>query len=210
LLHANQPTSIVTGAPAFPDTGEYVGLDVRESLPPLLCPDVLMDWQSWHEWEERSVALLCEVGTTAGEALNRLRAAVEHTRRWRPGATPLAQAIAEAFDVAARAAPGIAADAPSRIAEVLAAVPAGVRGSIPRPGQRRVSREPAEVEKRFLASHAFASWTAYLGHGVRSWLRSVEAAYALLGAGYGVAGADLLLRHLADTHTLVRAWNQAE
>jgi hypothetical protein len=116
----------------------------------------------------------------------------------------------DAFDAAARLAPDYRPDGQRRIAEVLAAVPAAVRGSIPRLGAPRAPRASPEVERRFLAAHAFASWTAYLGHGLRSWFRAVEAAYALLEAGYGVAGADLLLRHLAETPALTRAWNRAD
>jgi hypothetical protein len=77
---------------------------------------------------------------------------------------------------------------------------------VPRP----LFRAPREVEQRVLAAHAFASWTGYQGRGLRAWLRGIEAAYALLDAGYGVARADLLLRHLADATALTRVWNRAE
>lgn len=210
LLHANDRAAIVLGGPAFPDSGEYVGLDVRDSLPPLLRPDILMDWPSWHRWEEHSIELLCDVATTAEEGLGRLRAAVEDIRRWRPHSMPLDRAIDEAFDVATGPVPVYRPDGPSRTADVLAAVPVAVRGRMPRPDRPPVPRASSAVERRLLAAHAFASWTAYLGHGVRSWFRGIEAAFALLEAGYGVSGADLLLRHLADTPALIRAWNQAD
>ena len=62
----------------------------------------------------------------------------------------------------------------------------------------------------FIAAHAFASWTAHLGEGLRTWLRSVEAAFALVELGLGVRTADLLLRHLCDPHALARTWSRAE
>jgi hypothetical protein len=61
----------------------------------------------------------------------------------------------------------------------------------------------------FLAAHAFANWTAHLGQGLRSWLRSVEAAYVLVNE-LGVRQTDLLLRHLADPNELARVWSRAE
>jgi len=161
---ADAPVTIETGAPSFPAGGQYVGLDARESLPPLLRPGLLMDWDAWFEWERRSVDLLCNGQGSVDEALGRLHTAVEYVRRWRPGGHPLIDAVGEAFD----------------------------------------------AEKRFLAAHAFANWTAHLGTGLRSWFRSIEAAYALLETGFAVGDADLLLRHLAETSMLTEAWNQAE
>ena len=210
LLEARGPVTIVENAPAFPDGGEYVGLDVREALPPLLRPDVLMDWESWRALEERAVHLLCHVAETADEGLSRLRTAVEDLRQWRPGSTSLATAIDAAFGLASSQTQACQPDTARRVAEVLAAIPRGVLdNSTPQP-DTQAPRASALVERRFLAAHAFASWIGYQGHGVRSWFRSIEGAYALLDAGYSVATADLLLRHLADTSALTQSWNQAD
>ena len=211
LLGAPGPVTIVTNAPAFPDGGEYVGLDVREALPPLLRPDVLMDWEAWRTLEERAVHLLCHVAETADEGLSRLHTAVEHLRQWRPASTSLAIAIDAAFGLGGSETQAFRPDSARRVAEVLAAIPPGVRNSdaIPRT-DTQMPRASALVERRFLAAHAFASWTGYQGHGVRSWFRGIEAAHALLDAGYSIATADLLLRHLADTAALTQSWNQAD
>ena len=211
LLPSPGPVTIVTNAPAFPDGGEYVGLDVREALPPLLRPDVLMDWESWRALEERAVHLFCHVAETADEGLSRLRTAVEHLRQWRPGPTSLATAIDAAFGLASRETRAYRPDNARRVAEVLAAIPRGVLHGNPTPKtDSQAPRASALVERRFLAAHAFASWTGYQGHGVRSWFRGIEAAHALLDAGYSIATADLLLRHLADTSALTQSWNQAD
>jgi hypothetical protein len=80
----------------------------------------------------------------------------------------------------------------------------------------------------FLAAKAFASWSAYQGEGLRSVVRSLEAALSVvkveelrlavrddrvLDAEHLRAAfrrADLLLVHLADRAALARAWSRAE
>ena len=42
----------------FPPPGEYVGLDARTALPPLLRPGMLMDWESWWMIEAATVDVL--------------------------------------------------------------------------------------------------------------------------------------------------------
>lgn len=100
---------------------------------------------------------------------------------------------------------------PRRVDDVRSAVPPGAgRERLERPLTQAMPRESSDAEKRFLAAHAFANWTAHLGTGLRAWFRSIEAAYALLEAGFAPGDADLLLRHLAETSILTEAWNQAE
>jgi hypothetical protein len=80
-----------------------------------------------------------------------------------------------------------------------------------RPSRLAPARVPCDdAARRFLAAHAFASWTAHLGQGLRSWWRSIDAAWALLSYGLGVRQADLLLRHLADPVELARIWSRVE
>jgi Fe-S-cluster containining protein len=80
LLDERRAIAIVDDPPAFPPGAEYVGLDVRASLPPLLRPGMLMDWEAWWEWERRAVALLSQPDRTPDEAIGRLQSAVETTR----------------------------------------------------------------------------------------------------------------------------------
>jgi hypothetical protein len=186
-LSSTDPVTIVESPPAFPDDGEYEGLDARTPLPPLLRPDRLMDWESWWTFEASSVDVLAHSGGSAGEAVARLRVAVEHTRAWAPPDGPLLARVGAAFAHA-----GATTWASPWMAE-------------------RADGAPADgVARRFLASHAFANWTIHLGKGLRTWLRSIEAAHALLASGVSVREADLRLRHLADPTQLASAYARAE
>ncbi len=77
---------------------------------------------------------------------------------------------------------------------------------------------------RYLAAHALGNWCAYQGRGLRTYVRSLEAAAAVLvttaagqadvagDAGFiaAVRDADLLLRHLASSEALAGAWSKCE
>ena len=199
--------AIVHGAPAFPADGEYVGLDMRGALPPALRPDMLMDWDSWWQWETEAVALI-DTAVAPAEAVARLAMAVEHVRSWTPGTEPLSARVRAAFDAAANTASPTAAlgDADDVRAGILEAVPKAFAPQAEAALQRTVPRVSPRAHLAFLAAHAFASWTAHLGDDLRTWWHSLETAHVLLDAGVGVREADLLLRHLADPHALARAW----
>lgn len=168
---------VVNEAPAFPPDGEYVGLDARESLPPLLRPGVLMDWDAWWVFEEHAVAFVGNSPGSPGATLARLSEVVETVRGWTPGDGPLMDRVVGAFAEAPRVMP--TADRTDR----------------------RLNR--------FLAAHAFGSWIAHLGGGLRTWLRSLEHALALASTA-GVRQADLRLRHLQDPWTLAEHWSAVE
>lgn len=203
--------TILSNAPGFPDTGEYVGLAADAELPPLLRPDCLLDWSTWWMIEERAVRL---VHTHPESALPRLMLAVEELRRWRPGDSELMQAAAKAFDAADEiASDGWRPSTPlteSHLAHVMAAVPSDWRGAA---AEALATRRPPlrdDVFGRLLAAHAFANWAAYLGKGLRTWYQSIEAA-GCLAALTGDAGVtDLVLRHLADSSALIARWSRSE
>jgi hypothetical protein len=206
LLDSRAPVRIVDDAPAFPPEGEYVGLDARASLPPLLRPNLLMDWDAVSAWERLSVALLTRDAGPVEATFARLRGVVDDVRTWRPGDGGLAARIEAAFAVPAHP----RECRPPRdalAADVIDAIPPDLRTP---DAARREPRPADHIARRFLAAHAFASWTLQLGGGLRTWLRGLEAADALLDAGYGVGGADRLLRHLADPTALARRWARAE
>ena len=209
LLERAEAPAIVTDAPAFPSGGEYVGLDVQDGLPPALRSDMLMDWDAWWLFEAEAVALIAAADDPA-RALAALRRVVEDVRTWRPADGRLNGRVSDAFGRAAPEAGAVPAFAhETRLREVLDAVPGEMRAD---PSQFRLDapRPPAHVARNFLAAHAFANWTAHVGEGLRAWVRSIEAAFALVELGYGVRHADLLLRHLADPHRLARVWSQAD
>jgi hypothetical protein len=169
-----------------------------------------MDWEAWWTWEACAVRLIAGAEDPT-RALAALRLVVEDVRTWRPGEGALGDRIQRSFDrvslEAAVPTPAVAHD--GRLREVLEAIPPELRPE-PSPFHASTRRAPAHIVRNFLAAHAFANWTAHLGEGLRTWLRAIEAAFALLELGYGVRDADLLLRHLADPYRLARVWSAVE
>ena len=204
-------------APAFPAAGEYVGLDATTSLPPLVRPDMLMDWASWWEWERLAIETIDRERDAPAVALARLALAVEAVRPWRPDEGALRERVRAAFRAAADAevAPRQMAkdEVRARLKEVIAAMPRELRPTESPTRARPAALRPVETPTRvshLLAAHAFASWTAHLGRGLRTWLRSVEAPFALVTAGLDVRTTDLWLRHLAEPRELTAAWGWVE
>jgi hypothetical protein len=205
LLGSPEPVTIVRGAPAFPESAEYSGLDATDALPPLLRPDVLMDWESWWTWERASVDLIGNAAHSPEDALARLDAAVDDLSRWRHEDGPLADRVRDVAD-RARSRPAVewrpsAAWLSARQRVALDAIPRDLQDAIPNRTSPAPALEPILL-KQYLAAHAFANWTAWLGRGLTAWLRSIEIAYALVQLGWSVREADLLLRHLADPRQL--------
>ena len=202
LLDTDDPVSIVSSPQAFPDAGEYVGLDARDSWPPSLRPGVLMDWESWWRFEAHAVTLAGTVATTAEDALARLAFLVELVETWRPGAEPLISRIDAAFDSASSICATRRPFDPAKRDALMASVNASIPAELREPSEPSEPSEPALC--RFLCCHVFANWTAHLGDGLGIWLRSIEAAYALVASGLTIREADLRLRHLIDVKTFVR------
>jgi hypothetical protein len=204
LLSGDGLAVIEINVAAFPAGGEYVGLDARDALPPLLCRDVLMDWKSWWALERAAVGILANGRGTPAESIARLARAVLDVQTWRPGGEPLidrvrdACARAVAGDVMPAATDGAMRD--QTVNRVLAAMPDDVRPSDAR--TITATRTSDDVARRFLAAHAFANWAIHLGEGLTAWIRSIETAWLLLDAGLDVRTADLWLRHLADPTAL--------
>ena len=154
------------------------GLDARTSLPPALRPDVLMDWDSWLEFERLAVEEFNR-DETPREILARLSEVIEDLRTWRPGAGELIERVRAAF---------------------AGGDPCGGVGN----------HSALRGTNRFLACHAFASWTAHLGSGLRTWLRSLETVVFLLDEGWTIREIDEWLRHWADPRLLARVWSASE
>jgi hypothetical protein len=248
MLLPSRPATILRSPPGFPSGGEYHGLDARASLPPMLRPELLMDWDSWWAWERLAVEFLGRGDDSPDAQLATLSAAVELIRGWTPDhREPLPAHVRASFAIA-RSAPASAArggteatrgarggaeaargargpgatqpghhelPAPLSAADawhaILAAIPDDFRDAA-RANTDRAGRDamPDDVLSRLLAAHAFASWTAHLGDGLRSWLRSLDAVRALARDGYTPGAIDLLLRHLADPRALAHTWSAAE
>ncbi len=207
MLGSSNPVAIERHPRGFPADGEYVGLDADHALPPRLRPAMLMDWESWWLWERLSVAALA-TSHDVFEGMARLCAAVEHARSWRPSDEPLSSRVEAAFRVSPRTGASAPDDRQRHLADVLVAIPDHLRPSrVPEPGAIGPS---VAVRRDFVIAHAFANWTAHLGQGLRTWLRSIEAADALVTSGLDVGTADLWLRHLSDPWALAEVWGTAE
>lgn len=208
MLRNGTPLRIEVNHASFPPTGEYVGLDAAAALPPLLRPGVLMDWESWWEFERIAVDAIAESPPAPAEALTRLRVMVEFVRQWTPGDGVLIARVREAFADPPKAG---RPQAPQPLAPFAAlaldAVPDDLK---PLAKTGDLLEREADVTRGFLAAHAFANWTAHLGAGLRSWLRTIEIAGGLIETGVGVRRADLILRHLAAPDALAEIASRAE
>lgn len=235
LLRDDVPLTVVEAPAAFPP-GDYDGL-VADDLPPLLHPRMLMGYNDYAAWETHAVAV-CAAAPTVWTALATLTSHAERMRTWQPGGATL-QATLDAVagdGLVPAAGPPPVTWFEDRMREVMEAVPAhlqrssllgrfrtlglpGGSGFVPEvPG---ASHAPA---LRYLAAHALGNWCAYQGRGLRTYVRSLEAAAAVLvttAAGQvdlaadegfiaAVRDADLLLRHLASPEALATVWSQRE
>lgn len=206
LLDTPGDSHIVGNSDGF--TAESLtGLDVRTGLPPQLRPDMLMDWASWWRLEERAVLLLAG-RTDPEEGMARLAVAVEQARTWRPADGLLIDRVNDAFDCAESI--SWSRRARASVTDIVEAVPEDFRRDAMAALARTGATTSPLAHRHFLVAHVFGSWTAHLGEGLRTWLRSIETAHALIGAGLSVGDADLLLRHLADPHRLAKRWGGAE
>lgn len=199
LLDATGALTVIENPRAFPADGEYVGLDVREALPPALRPDMLMDWESWWLWESEAIALIA-AQLDAQQAMARLFVAVERVRSWSPGSDMLQARVTSAVEAARTTAPPTVTlrSFDAIAAGVLEAVPSDFNGQARAALARRTSTTAPRAHIAFLAAHAFANWSAHLGDDLRDWWRSIEAAHVLIDAGLSVRDVDLLLRHLTE------------
>lgn len=237
MLFSNRAVEIVEEPPAFPAT-DYDGLIVTpDDLPPLLHPRVLMDLDGYTAWERHMVGRCADVQERPESILATLMRDADLVRRWRPGTRTLSQAVSEL--------PHDAIDAPPEESlapslhlreEVIAAVPDDLKPARDEDGLEEAWARYVRVEcaayrapiNRFLAAKAFASWTAYQGRGVKTIVRGLEAALALVRVEAArqcrdaarpldrellleaFRQADFALNHLAVGEDLATAWSVVE
>jgi len=237
MLFSDAAVEIVAEPPAFPDT-DYDGLIVTaDDLPPLLHPRVLMDLDGYSAWERHRVGRCSAVERRPESVLATLMRDADLLRRWRPGSVTLSEAVWELPNDAIDGVPETGLG-PSleRHAEVIAAVPDDLKPASDEEGLEDAwttyvrdawdgCRAPLN---RFLAAKAFASWTAYQGRGVKTIVRGLEAALALVRVESArqcrdaarrldrellleaFRSADFALNHLAVGEDLANAWSSVE
>jgi Fe-S-cluster containining protein len=222
LLFAGDETpSIVTDPTAFPATASYEGLDARTAAPPLLRPGVFLGWDAHARFERHAVETLGAAdGASPEEALARLAADAERLRAW----TVHDGAFDDRLDRVLASAGGDRQPAPPDavlLVEVGGAIPEALRPQDHEP--HAADWGPlGSVVRRYLAARAFASWVSVQGPGLRTTVRALQAALAVLRAELGgappdravlteaIRRTDLRLVHLASPEALARSLGRCE
>jgi Fe-S-cluster containining protein len=237
MLFSDGPVEIVAEPPAFPAT-DYDGLIVTpDDLPPLLHPRVLMDLDGYTAWERHMVGRCADVHERPESIVATLMRDADLLRRWRPGTLTLSEAVWELpHDVIDATRDELLTPSLQLRDEVIAAVPDDLKPASDDAGlddawashARAVWNEYRAPINRFLAAKAFASWTAYQGRGVKTIVRGLEAALALVRVEAArqcrtaarlldrellleaFRQADFALNHLAVGEDLAKAWSAVE
>lgn len=233
LADCDDPFALVSEGPLLTHDLRWEGLDARDALPPQLSARVLWDWPALARWE-RGVRRVLDRGSPE-RALHALRIAAAQLERWRPSAGPaLEEEVVVAIDDALSAAKDADVPGIERLdALVRQSVPDGLAVQ-PAPAHREAIDRDLVVSGwhaldravgRFLAARAIANWTGYHAASATAWVRSLEAAYAVLrvecarqsaasnrpldGALFTAAAADAdrLLVHRVDAAILARHLN---
>lgn len=237
LFRNDVALEVVEAPPAFPPA-EYDGLIITPAdWPPLLHPRMLMDLPGYSAWE-RHMVTRCATSTLSAESvIATLERDARVLRGYEPGRGSLRDAIA------ALPPDGVPADRHSDLAASLALFAEAMRAVpddlLPEPDEQGLPDAYAAgvVEpwpafqaplKRYLATKAFASWTAYQGRGVLTIVRGLEAALALVRVEAArqcrdaqraldadllreaFRQADFVLNHLAVGEDLADAWSKVE
>ena len=101
LYEPGPPAAIIAAPPSLVDVGPLDGLDARGAWPPLLRPGVLMDLDSYDDWERRGVELLTREGVAPDAALGALEQVSARIAVWTPGDGSLAHRVQDVFATAA-------------------------------------------------------------------------------------------------------------
>ena len=183
LLFEDDDVRIVDAPASLVDVGPLEGLDAADAIPPLLRDGVLMDLESFSEWEAQAIRVLTARGCTPGAALSRLERLTDAIVGWTPADGELIDRVRDVFG------------APD------AGHPTGRTSNGP-PGARAV--------QRWLAAHLFGNWIAYQGRGLRTIVRYLRACLDVFGVELARDGdtleairrSDYLIVHESDSQQL--------
>jgi hypothetical protein len=237
LFRTDVPLTIVSEPPAFP-RDDYDGLAVGDQdLPPLLHPSMLTDLDGYTAWETHMVER-CAVALQSRSPesiLATLRRDAEVLACWRPGLGTLREAVSGLGDHFVEAPPAASLESSLQMfAECVRAVPPEMAPDPDEQGlseafDRHVSPLWHTLHRpliHYVAAKAFASWTAYQGRGVRTIVRGIEAAVALVRVEAArqcrdaarnldadllleaFRSADFLLNHQATGEALAEGWGR--
>lgn len=238
LFRDDVPVAIVREPEAFPPA-DYEGLTISgDDLPPLLHPAMLMDSDGYEAWEAHLVLLAATVERRPESVLATMARDARLLAEWRPSSGVTLAAAVRALPSALVEGVEEASLEPSLALyrEAMTAVPDDLK---PEPDEDGLAeafvRHVASQWRRFhapinryIATKAFASWTAYQGRGVASIVRGIEAAVALVRVEAArqcrdadaplsaelllesFRAADFLLNHLAAGDELAHNWSAVE
>ena len=173
--NASLPAGIVDAPAALTDVGPLDGLDARDVWPPLVRPGVMMDLESYGEWERLGVELLTREAVLPDESLDALAWATGRIASWSPGGTaPLRHLVFDTF------------------------------GTLTPPATDTLAIEDRAI-KRWLAARLFGNWVAYQGDGLQAIVRYLQDCLATVrtelardgNALEAIRRSDLLIVHKA-------------
>jgi hypothetical protein len=236
LFRTDVPLAIVSAPAAFPLT-DYDGLTVEDDdYPPLLHPRMLMDYDAYTAWEAHMVRRCQHLSMAPERVLATLERDARFLSAWQPGLRSLREAVLGLPTDVLEATPARTLEESWILGrQCLQAVPSELRGEADDEGVddafiRRVAPRWEELHapiNRYIASKAFASWTAYQGHGVRTIVHGIAAAVALVriaaarhcrDAGQALddellleafRSADFVLNHQAIGEDLAANWGKS-
>jgi hypothetical protein len=246
LCESEAALAIVASPPAFPEGRVYEGLDARGQWPPLVRPGLLFDFESYGRWEAFIVSTLAGDAPVANQ-LAQIANAAERLRRWTPAGGAFAEWVIRTLDTATADPTALQLYRAIRTTDTYDAlrrfvlVPPQPRervlatfGAPSTPG-RALSSSPlhdwngeARAVRRYLASKAFASWSAYESRGVRTLVAELLVAEVVLRAECeraseaagrpidralmieAIRQSDLLLVHLIDRPQMIEWLGQIE
>jgi hypothetical protein len=213
------------------------GLDMRETLPPLLRPDALFSWSAFERWEAFVIATLADPRAHLNTALSSIAVTAERLRLWGLNDGDFDACVErwleEVDDRCDELAQPAIADVSRDYALVRSTVPDELNApALPDLNARwTVAAERLHdadaIVRAYLASRAWASWIGHAGLGVRSFVRWLRMARHVLTAEMcrptresdrdnadavveAARRADLLLVHLATPTTLVGRFGKLE
>ena len=238
LFRDDVPLAIVESPPAFPE-GDYEGLVVTsDDWPPLLRPDCLADAHSYMVWERHMVSRCADEALSPESVVATLERDARIVRAVSPATGSAIAAAIEALpaDEVHATLPASLDASLDHYFEVLKAVPDQWRPEADSDdlADRYITLVADEWRafdaplRRYLATKAFASWTAYQGRGFLTVVRGLEAALALVRVEAtrnsrdanrpldaellrdAFRQADFALNHLAAGDELAEGWSKVE
>ena len=97
LFEEDVPIDICEAPAPLMDVGPLEGLDATDAIPPLLREGVLMDLESFSEWESAAVSVLTAPGRTPLDALADLEQITDELVQWAPADGELRDRVTAAF-----------------------------------------------------------------------------------------------------------------